>query len=58
MVDSENSTHMYQLFLENAGTFETVPDCYRNQEMCDKAVDNYPHALEFFPEYYETQKNL
>ena len=19
--------------------------------MCDKAVDNYPHALEFFPDY-------
>ena len=24
--------------------------------MCDKAVDNYLHALEFFPECYKTQK--
>ena len=24
--------------------------------MCDKAVDNYPHALEFVPECYETPK--
>ena len=24
--------------------------------MCNKAVDNYPHALEFVPECYTTQK--
>ena len=24
--------------------------------MCDKAVDNYPHTLEFAPECYKTQK--
>ena len=24
--------------------------------MCRKAVDNYPHALEFVPECYKTQK--
>ena len=24
--------------------------------MCDKAVDNCPHALEFVPECYKTQK--
>ena len=23
--------------------------------MCNKAVDNYPHALEFVPECYKTQ---
>ena len=23
--------------------------------MCNKAVDNYPHALEFAPECYKTQ---
>ena len=32
--------------LENGGTLKSVPDCYKNQEMCNKAVDNYPHALE------------
>ena len=24
--------------------------------MCNKAVDNYPHALEFVPDSYKTQK--
>ena len=24
--------------------------------MCNKAVDNYPHALEFLSECYKTQK--
>ena len=35
---------------------ESVPDSYLNQQMCDKAVDNYPHALEFVPDCYKTQK--
>ena len=30
--------------LENVGTSKSVPDCYENQEMCNEAVDNYPHA--------------
>ena len=33
-----------------------VPDCYKNQETCNRAVDKYPHALEFIPEYYKTQE--
>ena len=33
--------------VENGGTLKFVPDCCKNQEMCNKAVDNYPHALEF-----------
>ena len=31
--------------LENGGTLNTVPDCYKFQEICSKGVDNYPHAL-------------
>ena len=31
--------------LENGATLESVPDCCKNQQICDKAVDNYPHAL-------------
>ena len=27
-----------------------------DQEMCNKAVENYPHALEFVPECCKTQK--
>ena len=26
------------------------PDCYKNQKMRDKAVDNYFHALRFVPD--------
>ena len=42
--------------LENNGTLKSVPDYNKNQEMCNKAVDNYPHALEFVPECYKTKK--
>ena len=45
-----------EAILENSGTFESVPDSYKNQEMCNKAVDKYPCALEFVPECYKTQK--
>ena len=31
-----------------------VPDCYENQKVCNKPVDNYPHALEFVLECYNT----
>ena len=27
-----------------------------NQEMCNKAVDSYPHALEFVTECHKSQK--
>ena len=42
--------------LENGGILKSVPDCYKNQEMSNKTLDNYPHALEFIPECYKTQK--
>ena len=42
--------------LENGGTLKSVPECYKNQEVCNKAVDNYPHALEFVLECCKTQK--
>ena len=35
--------------LENSGML----NCYK---MCNKAVDNYAHALEFLPDCYNTQK--
>ena len=31
-------------------------DSNKNKEMCNKAVDNYHHALEFVPECYKTLK--
>ena len=45
-----------KLFFKNGGTLKSVPDCYKNQQLCDKAVENYPHALEFVPECYKSQK--
>ena len=31
--------------LENAVTLKSVSYSYKNQEMCNNALDNYPHAL-------------
>ena len=32
--------------LRYRGTLKSVPDCYKNQEMCNKAVCNCLHTLE------------
>ena len=42
--------------LENGRILKSVSDCYKNQEMCNEALDNYPHALEFVPECFMTQE--
>ena len=47
-----------KVVLENGGTLVSVPDQYKTQEMCDKAVDNYAQALEFVPHCYKIQKNV
>ena len=31
--------------LGNGGTLESVPDCYKNKELCNKAFENYPYAF-------------
>ena len=41
---------------ENGGTLKSFPDCYKNQEMWNKAVDNCPHESEFVLECYKAQK--
>ena len=41
--------------LENDGTLEFVSDCYKNQEMYNKEVVNYPHPLKLVPNCYKTQ---
>ena len=38
--------------LENDGILNSLPDCYKNQEICK----NYPDTLEFVPECCNTQK--
>ena len=40
----------------NGGTLESVPNRYKTKEMCDKAVDNYAHALKFVPDPDKTKK--
>ena len=45
-----------EAILENFGTLKSVPDYYKNQEMCNKADYNCCHALEFVPECFMTQK--
>ena len=59
------------MFLDITFMFFTAPYCthlnmypvrdkniesYKNQKMCNKAVDNYPHLLEFVPNCFNTQK--
>ena len=39
-----------KVVLGNGWTLKSVPNCYKNQEMCNKKLDNYPHELEFVPE--------
>ena len=34
----------HKAVLGNGGTLKFVPDYYKNQEMWNKAVDNYPHG--------------
>ena len=42
--------------LENSRTLKAVSACYKNQEMCNKAVDDYTHALQLVPDFYLTQE--
>ena len=42
--------------IENGEMLKFIPDCYKNQKLCDKAVDNYAHALEYVPFCKKTQK--
>ena len=41
-----------EAILENSGTLKCVPDCYKNQEICNEAVDNYRHALQSVSECF------
>ena len=52
----QDSTNVWQSYLENGGTLKSIPNFYKNQEICHKAVDKYPHAVEFVPECFVTQK--
>ena len=42
--------------IENGGTLKSVPNRYKTHEMCNKAVNNYIHALEIVPDLYRLPK--
>ena len=42
--------------LRNGGMLQSVCNRYKTQEMFNKAVDNYAHALEFVPDQYKTKQ--
>ena len=45
-----------ELILGNAGTINFVSDKDKNQEIYNKSVDNYAHALEFVPDCHKNKK--
>ena len=48
-----------KVILENGGMTTFIPNCYKNQKMCDKAIDYYySRALELVLDYYKTQITL
>ena len=56
------------IILKKVGILMFVPNCYNNQKMCNKAVDNcahalfnaainmYPYAIQFVPECHNIQE--
>ena len=38
-----------KFILENGGMLIFFPDCNKDQSICNKPVDNYPHALPSVP---------
>ena len=53
--DQHKTQQMFDKAILENESLESVPDGHKNQAMCNKAVDNYPHALTFFPICYITQ---
>ena len=37
----------------NKVVFDSLPNHSETQKMCDKAADDYAHALKFVPEWYK-----
>ena len=44
-----------KVIIENGGILKFIFDCYKDQKMCDKAVDNYSHALKTASDCFKTQ---
>ena len=53
----KNGLHQLSSAADNyAHALTFVPDCYKNQKRCNKAVNTYPSTIPFVPEYYKTQE--
>ena len=44
-----------KVFIENGAMLVYFIDCYKDQKMCIKAVDNYYFALRFVHDSFKTQ---
>ena len=45
-----------KVILKNGGILMFIPACYKDQNMCSKAVDSYVHVLGSVPDFFKTQK--
>ena len=45
-----------KFILENGGMLIFFPDCNKDQSICNKPVDNCPHALPSVLNWYKIQK--
>ena len=46
VLDQQKTQQMWdKAFLENDGTLESVPDCYKNQQVCDKGAYNFEYKI-------------
>ena len=46
----------YKTILRNCEMLMFIPDCYNDQNIYNKAIDNYPHALRSINDCYKTPK--
>ena len=54
----DKTKEMCDKVIKNDEMLGFISSCSKDQKMCNKAVDNYSHALGFFPNWYKTQKNV
>ena len=47
-----------QKMCEDPAVFFLIPDCFKTEEMCEKAVEVDPWQLKDDPNHFKTQKNV
>ena len=45
-----------KVITKNCGMLMFIPSCYKDQNMCGKAVNTYPSTIQFFPDRFKTQE--